>query len=386
MRPPIHILLSIYLAACAAGEPAGKTASPDLSLDDILRLDVGVLPDEGPRKPLELLSPENGAVLLVGREVKFAGRTACKNATLELVADGKFPFGTVTGVSGNFSYAYAFNTPGKDRAIIVSISDENGCCGSVSLTLTVQPARAHRLETLKDKAGCSYQLHTVTVPLADPELDLAVTGSPKAKTVAQLAKTHGATLAAVNAGYFAASSGPLSYAKGHTGYESPSGNVKGPRACLVYDRKSRKARVELSMGRQPAGDGWGKSLYPTVTDVACGGPQLLQNGANVAMAHVASEKFQTSGINPKGAAPRTAACILESGALLLAVAQSATVKACGPDLASLADLLEKRGCVDAINLDGGGSSALWFAGPPVVYHAGTEDRPVYQALLVHALP
>jgi hypothetical protein len=95
--------------------------------------------------------------------------------------------------------------------------------------------------------------------------------------------------AAINAGYFAAGSGPLSYAKGHTGYESPSGNVKGPRACLVYDRTIRKARVELSMGRKLEGAGWGDSLYPTVSDVACGGPWLLKNGARIPLRHRTSD-------------------------------------------------------------------------------------------------
>ena len=81
-----------------------------------------------------------------------------------------------------------------------------------------------------------------------------------------------------------------------------------------------------------------------------------------------------------------AACVRDDGALTLFVAQSATVKACGPELVSLADLLRDRGCVDALNLDGGGSSALWFQGPSAVYAPGTEDRAVYQGLLVHALP
>lgn len=76
----------------------------------------------------------------------------------------------------------------------------------------------------------------------------------------------------------------------------------------------------------------------------------------------------------------------DDGALTLAVAQSATVKACGPSLTALADLLRARGCVEALNLDGGGSSALWFSGPSAVYAQGTEDRSIYQGLLIYAVP
>ena len=67
---------------------------------------------------------------------------------------------------------------------------------------------------------------------------------------------------------------------------------------------------------------------------------------------------------------------------MLAVAQSKDVKACGLSLSDLADVLKAKGCVDAINLDGGGSSALWWKGPPARYHDGTEDRAVYNAITV----
>ena len=82
--------------------------------------------------------------------------------------------------------------------------------------------------------------------------------------------------------------------------------------------------------------------------------------------------------------PRTAACVLDDGALMLVVAQSDKEKACGLSLGDLADMMKAKGCVDAINLDGGGSSAMWWKGPPARYHDGTEDRPVYNAITVVA--
>lgn len=382
MRRAVSLLVVTFLVGCPSEESPSPVA-PDGAAPD---RGVSLPPDLGPRPPLVVDYPLDGERLVVGRSVQFRGSTGCKSATLTLVADGKYTFGTVKGVSGPFSYAYVFNTPGLDRQVEISVQDSYGCSGSQTLTLTVQPALRHTAEPLADKAGCTYQLHTVTVPLVDPTIDVAGVGSSSPLTVAKLAAAHALPLAAINGGYFAFGSGPLSYARGHLGYESPSGNVKGPRACLVHDRSTRRARVELSMGRQPEGSGWGASLFPATTDVICAGPRLLESGTNVAAAHVVSESFTSSGINPDGAAPRSAVCVRDDGALALFVAQSATVKACGPDLASLADLLLARSCVDAVSLDGGGSSALWFHGPSTVYAPGTEDRAVYQGLLVHTAP
>lgn len=336
--------------------------------------------------PLVVDSPTDGGKLVVDRTVQFRGTTGCKDATLTFVADGKHTFGTLKNVTGAFSYDYTFNSPGKNRTVAISVKDGQGCSGSRTLTLTVQPALGHTVETLTDSGNCAYELHSVNVPLAHPKLDVAGVGSASPKTVTDHAAANSQARAVINAGYFDSVIGPLSYARGHLGYESPVGNAKGPRSCLVIDSTTREARIELSMGRQPAGTTWGASLYPVTTDVVCAGPRLLESGANVAAAHVISEDFTSSGIKPTAAQPRTAACIRDDGALTLFVAQSPTVKDCGPDLVSLAGLLRGRGCVDALALDGGGSSALWFKGASKVYTPGTEDRKVYQGLLVHTVP
>jgi len=190
---------------------------------------------------------------------------------------------------------------------------------------------------------------------------------------------------AINGGYFAFGSGPVSYSKGHLGYESPSGNVKGPRACLIYDRQTGEARIELSMGREYSNGSWGAGLYPDADDVICAGPTLVKDDANVFWEQYEAESFETSGISPESPYPRSALCIKDDGGILLLAAQSHTVKARGFSLPELADYLVSRGCRDAMNLDGGGSTAMWWVGPPVDYEPGTEDRSVYNAILLREL-
>ena len=353
--------------------------------------ELAVEPCDPAPTPLQVDSPADGDRLVVDRTVQFRGTTGCKNATLTLVADGKYPMGTLSNVSGAFSHEVKFNTPGKDRTVEISVKDSQGCSGSRTLTLTVQPALGHTVETLvqtiNSTTTCSYELHSVTVPLAHPDLEVAGVGADPRVKVSALAATHPKARVTINGGFFDGDKGPLSFARGHLGYVSTSDNRRGPRACLVIDRPAREAKIELSMGCQLSGTTCGTLLYPATTDVVCGGPRLLESGASVAAAHIISENIDaSSGIKPDEAVPRTAACIRDDGALTLFVAQPTTSTTCGPKLVPLADLLLARGCVDALNLDGGGSSALWYSNPSTLYFPGNEDRPVYQGLLVYGDP
>lgn len=342
--------------------------------------------DPGPTPPvLVLQSPDDDARAVVGNPVLFAGSTTCRNATVTFTADGRFPFGTIRGVTGPFQHAYAFQNPGIGRRVEVSVAGDDGCAATSTRSLTIQPAFAILSEERTDAAGNPFTVRIARFPTADPFISLVVTGSASPRTVSWFATSSGVpdVAAAINGGYFAAGSGPVSYAKGRTGYESPSGNVKGPRACLAWDEDRRAARVVLSMGRSWMDGTWGESLFPEDSDVVCGGPRLLEDGRNVSGTHLVSENFQSSGIGPDSPLPRTAACITEDGSVVIVAAQSDTVKTRGFTLAALADYLLGLGCRDALNLDGGGSTAFW---QPGTYSPGTEDRPVYQAVLVTRTP
>ncbi|MBW2534574.1 MAG: hypothetical protein JRI55_23985, partial [Deltaproteobacteria bacterium] len=141
---------------------------------------------------LEIESPTDGDGVVVGRTVQFRGTTGCDDATVTFVADGKHTFGTLNNVNGPFSLDHAFNSPGKNRTVEISVKNSQGCTGSRTLTLTVQPALAHSSETitqkLADNKSCQYTLHSVTVPLVDQTIDVAGIGTETAQnTVADLA-------------------------------------------------------------------------------------------------------------------------------------------------------------------------------------------------------
>jgi exopolysaccharide biosynthesis protein len=166
------------------------------------------------------------------------------------------------------------------------------------------------------------------------------------------------------------------------GYESPSGNVKGPRGCLWYDKEERTAGIGVSMGRNFLGGGtWGPGLFPEASDVVCAGPILVSGGQNVFWQQYELEDFGTSGISPSSPLPRSAICILDDGSIMVLAAQNDTVKARGFTLPELADYMISQGCVEALNLDGGGSSAFWASSPGAGYWPGTEDRAVYTAVI-----
>ena len=81
--------------------------------------------------------------------------------------------------------------------------------------------------------------------------------------------------------------------------------------------------------------------------------------------------------------PRTAAGYRNSGELVLLVVDGRQVDSRGVDLQELAILMRDLGCVEAINLDGGGSSAMVVDGKLLNRPAGTtSQREVMSAIAV----
>jgi exopolysaccharide biosynthesis protein len=363
---PAALLLGIATATSACDDS-------DLTDDAYHALDSNIV-----------ATPANGSRHVTGEDVAFAGKVSCRSGVVQVIADDRFLLGKPTiDQAGNWKITQRFNTAGIRRKI--SVVPPANCGVTVDLRITIQPTVSYQVERRVDSAGCSFDSHLVSVPTASTKWRPFVDGLASSATVA----THGSDIGAVaviNAGYFSVGSGPLSYAKGKLGYESPSGNVKGPRGCLAIAADTKLPRIALSMGREFSNGRFGRSLFPAESDVACAGPILVEASRNVATAHVELENFQTSGIGPTVRLPRSAVCIRADSSLLLVVAQSRSVRSCGFSLPQLADYLVRLGCVDALNLDGGGSTAVWVDGVPPRYAFGIEDRPVFQVIGAVAAP
>ncbi|WP_088241897.1 phosphodiester glycosidase family protein [Calothrix rhizosoleniae] len=87
------------------------------------------------------------------------------------------------------------------------------------------------------------------------------------------------------------------------------------------------------------------------------GPLLLQNRQIVLDG--ASEKFNSSFIKAK--AIRSAICTTSTGNLMIAAVHHRAGGA-GPTLAEHAQLMQRMGCINALNLDGGSSTSLYLGG------------------------
>ena len=60
--------------------------------------------------------------------------------------------------------------------------------------------------------------------------------------------------------------------------------------------------------------------------------------------------------------PRTAIGMVEPGHYIMVVSDGRTSESAGLSLAELAEVMQEQGCTTAYNLDGGGSSTMWFNG------------------------
>ncbi len=103
-----------------------------------------------------------------------------------------------------------------------------------------------------------------------------------------------------------------------------------------------------------------------------GGPVLLQNGV-LQITNNEELKFAGKAINDKH--PRTAMGYTADGRLILMVIEGRFPgKAEGATLIQAANLLKEIGCVEALNLDGGGSSCLLINGKQTITPSDKEGQ------------
>ena len=116
-----------------------------------------------------------------------------------------------------------------------------------------------------------------------------------------------------------------------------------------------------------------------VDDAIHAGPVLMHDGK----IRVTSNEEVFFGSTIPDIHPRTAAGYRNSGELVLLVVDGRQVDSRGVDLQELAILMRDLGCVEAINLDGGGSSAMVMDGKLLNRPAGTtSQREVMSAIAV----
>ena len=118
--------------------------------------------------------------------------------------------------------------------------------------------------------------------------------------------------------------------------------------------------------------------WNSIKHALCGGPRLLANG-KVSINGV-EEKFDNSIIN--GRHPRTAVAMTFDGDLLLIVVDGRKKDSIGMKLSELAEYLQRLGCMHAINLDGGGSTAMYLNGKIINRPSDGSERRISNGILV----
>jgi hypothetical protein len=126
---------------------------------------------------------------------------------------------------------------------------------------------------------------------------------------------------------------------------------------------------------------WGS--YLPIEDAVAAGPSLLRDGdVNIPVAEEVFFHTTIPDVHPRSAAGRD-----KDGRLLLMVVDGRQGDSRGVTLEELARLMQEFGAVEALNLDGGGSSTFVVRGALLNMPAGgTYQREVVSGIVVHCPP
>lgn len=248
----------------------------------------------------------------------------------------------------------------------------------------------------------------VRVRVADPRVEARVAAAVDEdlrETPTEFARRTGARVV-VNAGYFRIDLDPAT----HIGLLLVDRELVSPalRSVLRDDRRYYLARAALGFmedGRpdvawvssrdgllyewpEPPANAPGRPIenldlddlapWPARHAVAAG-PVLIHAGE----IRITSREEVFFGSTIPDVHPRTAACVTAEGDLILLVVDGRQRDSRGADLVELANILLDLECVEAVNLDGGGSATLVIDGELVNRPGGdTVEREIMSALTV----
>jgi exopolysaccharide biosynthesis protein len=202
--------------------------------------------------------------------------------------------------------------------------------------------------------------HVVTVDLSSGEADVVAT-RPRDRwsTVSGFAREYGAQIA-INANFFDASVCGLAMGQGRVWRDA---GIEQCDATIAFGRTSSGVRAEVFDT-----EGWAHvSPVGWATEIVSGMPILLQRGATYFDEHEPNGMYRLH--------PRTAIGIAaDRSTLILLVIDGRRAGLPGVTSLEMIPLLEEFGAADALNLDGGGSSALWIESEGGVVNHPSDRR------------
>ena len=258
-----------------------------------------------------------------------------------------------------------------------------------------------------DMASAQWDIWSIS----DPEMDGTEDGFKTPKTVYD----EGAWPIVINAGFFYASGG-LNYSSSLAVRESEvlayNINYASEDWVKMY-YPTRAAFLETADGSfdacwtyrtwdnhymytEPAANSWEEdpAKQPSATypeggkefeaKTAMGGGPLLIDGGKFMDTYVEELFNGASGIGPDSDQPRTAMGVTADGKMILFVCEGRqmTEGVAGLTTADVAEVLLDLGCVEAINLDGGGSSCMLVNGEATIKVSDGSQRAVGSTVMI----
>ena len=154
----------------------------------------------------------------------------------------------------------------------------------------------------------------------------------------------------------------------YTGCEIPENGfvVVGPESKLKEFANAKRMGLDIKLSPEWKG----------VNHIISGGPYLVKNGE--VFVDMTEEKLTAIG----GRNPRTAIGYTKDNNLILITADGREGSSVGLTLNELANLMKNLGCVNAMNLDGGGSTVMFIKGQVVNKPAAQGGIPLSHTLMV----
>lgn len=193
---------------------------------------------------------------------------------------------------------------------------------------------------------------SITVFEVDPkavrfDIDHVTSGFLKTSVAGQRSNAE----IAINGSYFDTTNG------GSTVFYKRNGTIiNETRSGFTYYRENAALLMDggkINIAKKPSG-GWKAITAPTVL---VGGPLLIMDGKEVTQVN---QVFNTN------RHPRTAIGITATGKVIMLVVDGRASQSHGLSTIDLSSIMLALGCVEAMNLDGGGSSTAWIKDQGVV--------------------
>ena len=205
--------------------------------------------------------------------------------------------------------------------------------------------------TLKQERVSDTEVYIADIVLDDPSALLSGLangsfGRNISQKTSEIAESAGAVLA-VNGDYYGFRDSGYVMRNGYLYRDTPRSG-SGNEDLVVYSDGRMEIIDESQVSAAELQSAGAVQIYSF-------GPGLIKDGE--VTVSPGDEVDQSMNSNP-----RTAIGMVEPGHYIMVVSDGRTSESAGLSLAELAEVMQEQGCTTAYNLDGGGSSTMWFNG------------------------